>query len=86
MPPPTPIDDPISTRELAQHLRRMMDLAKSNPTALSARIGVSVRTVDAWLEGRNMEHVAFVLAAFESLGCTVKILPPRSGPRIPRLL
>lgn len=72
-----PFDDPISTREIAQHLRRMMDAAKSNPHALAKRVGVSVATIDAWLHGRNLEKIACVLGAFEALGCTVKILPPK---------
>lgn len=72
-----PIDDPISTREIAQHLRRMMDLAGSNPDHLAARLGVRRATIDAWLYGRNLDKVATILGAFEALGCTVKILPPR---------
>ena len=72
-----PFDDPISTREIAQHLRRMIDAADSTPEHLAARIGVSRATVAAWLYGRNLDKVACVLAAFEALGCVIKILPPR---------
>lgn len=71
------IDDPITTREISQHLRRMMDLAGTTPASLAARIGVHHTTVDAWLYGRNLDKVACILGAFEALGCTVKIIPPR---------
>jgi len=74
---PLDLDDPISSREIAQHLRRMMDLAGSSPEHLSARLGVSRTTVDAWLYGRHLEKVATILGAFEALGCTIKIVPPK---------
>ena len=77
------IDDPISTREIAQHLRRMMDLAGVGSPELAARIGVQTCTIEAWLYGRNLDKTACVLAAFESLGCVVKILPPKRIVRIP---
>jgi len=72
-----PFDDPISPREIGQHLRHMLEITNTTREQLAARTGHSERTIDGWCEGRRLEKVACVLAAFEALGCTVKILPPR---------
>lgn len=82
---PIPFDDPITSRELAQHLRRMIDRANTTPVRLAARIGVSCSTVDKWLSGRNLEKTACILAAFEALGCRVVIAPPRETKRTVRI-
>ena len=76
MTPPIPIEPPISTREIAQHLRRMMDLANVSPSALSDRLGFHQTTIDAWLLGRHLEKCATILGAFEALGCVIVIRPP----------
>jgi hypothetical protein len=76
MTPPTPPEPTITTRELAQHLRRMMDLANETPRGLSARLGCHQSTIDAWLYGRHLEMAARLLGAFEALGCTIVIRPP----------
>ena len=72
-----PFDDPITSRELAQHLRRMMALQGATPLSLSRLLGVDQGTVNAWCHGRNLRKVVGILAAFEALGCTIKIVPPR---------
>jgi len=75
-----PFDDPISPREIGQHLRHMLDVTNTTRDELAARTHYSARTIEAWCEGRRLEKVACVLAAFEALGCTVKILPPQRRP------
>ena len=81
---PTPIEDPISSREIAQHLRRMMDLAGSSPELLAAHLGCSRQTIDAWLYGRHLEKVATVLGAFEALGCRIVITCPKRYTKRPK--
>lgn len=72
-----PFDDPITPREIGQHLRRMMDLNGVTCRELGLRLRLEARTIEAWTEGRNLTKVAVVLAAFEAMGCVVKILPPK---------
>jgi hypothetical protein len=76
MTPPTPIEPPISALELAQHLRRMMELANQTPASLSVRLGFHQTTINAWLMGRHLEKCATILGAFEALGCVIVIRPP----------
>jgi len=73
-----PFDDPISPNEIGQHLRRMMEISGVSTCALSMRCNLSERTIEGWRRGERLEKVAAVLAVFESMGCTVKILPPRT--------
>jgi len=86
MTPPTPIEPPITTLELAQHLRRMMDLANETPHGLSTRLGCHQSTIDAWLYGRHLEMAARLLGAFEALGCTIKIVPMTKRQNTPCVL
>lgn len=72
-----PFDDPISPNEIADHLRRMMELTGTNVIDLAHMNGLTPQAVDNWLRARNLTKVACVLAVFESMGCVVKIIPPK---------
>jgi len=76
-----PFDDPISPAEIGEHLRRMMELTGTSTPALAARCNVSPAAIDRWRDGSRLEKVAMILAVFEAMGCTVKILPPTTRRR-----
>jgi len=72
-----PFDDPISPHEIGEHLCRMMEATGITSVALAARCNVSPAAIERWRAGQRLEKVATILAAFEAMGCTVKILPPK---------
>ena len=69
-------DETITAAEIAQHLRRMRRLAGMTQGGVAQRLGIEPDSYRMWEFGRGLAGIVKILAAFEAMGCSVKILPP----------
>jgi len=81
---PIPFDDPISPREVAEHLKRMRKMAGFTQQQAADRMRVGIGTIQAWESGVNLVQVCVMFALVESYGGVVVLKPPSQRTPISR--